>query len=137
MPDFVDRSLRPQRPDVIDEAFEGESVLVHLRTGCYFSLNKSATAIWGLLQDGRSVQSVAQSHGAAAGDVSAFVEQLIANELVEDADADAGVAETTGTYDEPPALQRFTDMQDLLMLDPIHDLDLDGDGWPVASAQAS
>jgi hypothetical protein len=30
-----------------------------------------------------------------------------------------------------PTLQRFDDMQDLLMLDPIHDLDLDGDGWPV------
>ena len=34
--------------------------------------------------------------------------------------------------DGAPTIEKFTDMQDLLMLDPIHDIELDGDGWPIA-----
>jgi hypothetical protein len=26
-------------------------------------------------------------------------------------------------------------MQDLLLLDPVHDIDLDGDGWPVKAGE--
>jgi hypothetical protein len=130
-------AFRPRRPDVIDEAFDGEAVLVHMGTGCYFSLNAPATAIWALLQEGRSAGAIAASLGWDSSQVEAFVEQLRADELVEEAEIDAG---TTMVVDPPaatePALQRFSDMQDLLMLDPIHDIDLDGDGWPVTRASA-
>ena len=130
-------ALRPRRPDVIDEAFDGEAVLVHMGTGCYFSLNAAATAVWALLQDGRSPEAIAASLGWESSLVEAFVERLRAEMLVEEAEVDAG----TTLVDAPPAesepvLQRFSDMQDLLMLDPIHDIDLDGDGWPVTRAPA-
>jgi hypothetical protein len=29
---------------------------------------------------------------------------------------------------EPPLLEKFTDMEDLLLLDPVHEVD--GRGWP-------
>jgi hypothetical protein len=130
-------AFRPRRPDVIDEAFDGEAVLVHMGTGCYFSLNAPATAIWALLQDGRSADAIAASLGWEPSPVEAFVERLRAEMLVEEAESDAGAT----VVDAPPAesepvLQRFSDMQDLLMLDPIHDIDLDGDGWPVTRAPA-
>ena len=137
MNDPVPLAFRPCRPDVIDEAFDGEAVLVHMGTGCYFSLNAAATAIWALLQDGRSPGAIAASLGWELSPVEDFVERLRAEDLVEEAEADAG----TTVVDAPPAasepvLQRFSDMQDLLMLDPIHDIDLDGDGWPVTRAPA-
>lgn len=133
----VPLAFRPNRPDVIDEAFDGEAVLVHMGTGCYFSLNAAATAVWALLQDGRSAGAVAASLGWEPSSVEAFVERLRAELLVEEAESDAGMT----LIDAPPAesepvLQRFSDMQDLLMLDPIHDIDLDGDGWPVTRAPA-
>src|ERR1044071_9964050 len=125
-------AFRPQRPDVIDEAFDGEAVLVHMGTGCYFSLNAAATAIWALLQDGRSPGAIAVSLGWEAPLVEAFVERLRAESLVEAAEVDAGTTVVDGRpAASEPVLQRFSDMQDLLMLDPIHDIDLDGDGWPV------
>ena len=34
---------------------------------------------------------------------------------------------------QPPVLQKFRDMQDLLLMDPIHDVD--EAGWPVAGDQ--
>jgi hypothetical protein len=137
MSEISSLAFRPRRPDVIDEAFDGEAVLVHMGTGCYFSLNAPATAIWALLQEGRSVGAIAASLGWEPAEVEAFVERLRAEDLVEQAEADAG---TTVVADPPAAtelvLQRFSDMQDLLMLDPIHDIDLDGDGWPVTRAPA-
>ena len=30
-------------------------------------------------------------------------------------------------------IEKFTDMEDLLVLDPIHDIDLDGSGWPTVA----
>jgi hypothetical protein len=130
-------AFRPRRPDVIDEAFDGEAVLVHMGTGCYYALNAPATAIWALLQDGRSPAAIASSLKWEPPQVGMFIEQLRAEELVEPAESDAGV---TAVDAPPPAsepvLQRFSDMQDLLMLDPIHDIDLDGDGWPVTRVPA-
>jgi hypothetical protein len=133
----VPLAFRPCRPDVIDEAFDGEAVLVHMGTGCYFSLNAAATAVWALLQDGRSPGAIAASLGWEPSLVEDFVERLRAELLVEEAESDAGVT----VVDAPPpasepVLQRFSDMQDLLMLDPIHDIDLDGDGWPVTRTPA-
>lgn len=137
--------LRPARPDVIDETFDGEAVLVHLVTGCYYALNPAASAIWALLSAGRSADGVttalAARHAAdpaqVAPVVDAFVAELRAEQLVVDADADAdddvASADGDGGPLGVPTLQRFTDLQDLLMLDPIHDIDLDGDGWPLAA----
>jgi hypothetical protein len=135
-------AVRPQRPDVIDESFEGEAVLVHLRTGCYYALNATASAIWALLEDGREAPAVAEALSLELQVVRDFVAQLQVEELVEAcAPAPEGVAGLVAAPLDPalpgPELQRFTDMQDLLMLDPIHDIDLDGDGWPIAPASGS
>ena len=35
--------LAPNRPDVLDEVFDGEAVLVDLRTGRYYALDAAAT----------------------------------------------------------------------------------------------
>lgn len=139
--------LRPARPDVIDETFDGEAVLVHLVTGCYYALNPAASAIWSLLSTGRSATGVtaalAARHATAPAQVApvvdAFLTELRTEQLVvvADAEADADVPSADGGDAAGPlgvpALQRFTDLQDLLMLDPIHDIDLDGDGWPLAA----
>ena len=59
---------------------------------------------------------------------------MVAEQLVEPAVDDLGSAglEAVAASAGAPELQRFTDMQELLLLDPIHDIDLNGDGWPVA-----
>ena len=38
--------LAPTRPDVLDEVFDDEAVLVNLRTGRYYALDAAATVIW-------------------------------------------------------------------------------------------
>ncbi len=126
--------LQPLRPDVIDEEFEGEAVLVQLRTGCYYALNDAGTATWRALSGGRSAAAVAAGLALDPEPVAAFLSEMVAEQLVEPAVDDLGSAglEAVATRTAAPELQRFTDMQELLLLDPIHDIDLNGDGWPVA-----
>jgi hypothetical protein len=78
---------------------------------------------------------VAHQSGAPAdeveGAVRAFVDSLIAEELVVarekgDQQAASSASWPAGTVFETPAFERFTDMQELLLLDPIHDIGVGG-----------
>ena len=53
MVDFVAmRYYRVNRPDVVMESFEGELVLVQMKSGNYYSLQGSAPLIWELIDRG-------------------------------------------------------------------------------------
>lgn len=112
--------LAPNRPDVLDEVFDGEAVLVNLRRGRYYALDAAATEVW------RAVVAGEPLPDGSAG----FVHRLFEEELVvcsgalPDADSDTG----------GPLMQVFTDMEDILLLDPIHDVDYDAAGFPARPA---
>jgi hypothetical protein len=125
-------SLVPNRPDVIDEVFDGEAVIVHLSTGSYYALSPAASELWKLLAAGRSPASLAASVDVDPEAIDAFVEKLQTELLVVAGEADLGPLPEPQSIEGTPTIEKFTDMQDLLMLDPIHDIELDGDGWPVA-----
>lgn len=132
-------------PNVVFEAFDEEIVLVNLDTGNYYSLSGTAPSIWIDLADGFSLDEVTkrvQFHhtgepkviGAA---VAAFVDRLVNEQMLVEA-VDRQVRSPSASVEAPgkqtpfqlPVIESFTDMQDLLMLDPIHDVD--PTGWPVA-----
>lgn len=138
------------RPDVVCEVFEDEVVVVNLSSGTYYSLAGTAAEIWNSIEKGFGqdaiVNSLADSHRRAVGEVQSdfqpFLAQLIEQKLVvpvlSDADL-AGINNSSIPADSsrmsdapyaPPALETYTDMQELLLLDPIHDVD--ETGWPAA-----
>jgi hypothetical protein len=140
---FAMRFYQVNRPDVVMESFEGEVVLVQMKSGNYYSLQGSAPVIWDLLDCGASIESVgdylmARHTGDAEevrGSVLTLVEELVAESLIVPARnaPPASSSEVTGPVesDAPfvrPVLERYTDMQELLLLDPIHDVD--ESGWP-------
>ena len=135
--------LRADRPSVIEETFDGEAVLVHLETGCYYALNAAGTAVWELVRDGRSPAEVQDLVAAARGaddaeTARAFVETLSSERLLiadpAGESADDAPPLDSRPWADSPTLQRFDDLQDLLQVDPIHDVQLGADGWPVAAA---
>lgn len=130
-----DAPLRPNRPDVIDETFDGEAVLVNLQSGCYYALSPAATALWNLIADGRSAASLAASTDCEPQTILDFIANFEAEGLLAAADADAGPATEPVAVSGDPTLEKFTDMQELLLMDPIHDVALDADGWPVAAPE--
>ena len=134
--------LDPER--VVHETIDGETLVIHLASGAYFSLRESGAVIWELLLREGSVAGAAAAlaarHPAQEAEVVAAVERL-ARELTSedllvsgpgpsaprrpDADPLSESAEFVG-----PVLERYTDMQYFLMLDPIHEVDAAA-GWPA------
>lgn len=80
-----------KKSSVVWRDLDGESVLLDLDSGSYFSLNKVGTLIWGLFNDGKSVsEAVAAVHGAyevdekaALSDVVDLASRLISENLIQ------------------------------------------------------
>lgn len=139
---------RVNRPDVVMESFEGELVLVHMKSGNYYSLQGSAPMIWELIDRGTSLEDIGDRLVARHPDDAAeirrsardLVEELVAESLlVPLASAPTPSDKKPGPLDSDapfvlPVLERYTDMQELLLLDPIHDVD--ETGWPRRKEQS-
>lgn len=127
------------QPSVVSETIDGEAVILDLRSGAYYSTRGTGAVIWTWLEEGASVDAIIAHLAAAFPDAAetarlsteAFVAELLAHRLVvpgEAPPADVALADAPATF-AAPSLERYTDMDDLLLLDPIHDVDLVG--WPV------
>lgn len=128
-------------PNIVGEKFDEEVVLVNLNSGIYYSLRENAGKIWTLLTLGYSAaqiialyqQHCSEDPEAIASQISQFIEQLIDQELLVGTHQDLIEAEELFlqpmTLFVAPTLEIFSDMQDILLLDPVHDVD--EQGWPV------
>jgi uncharacterized protein YcbX len=142
-------------PHVIHDTIDGVSVIINLASGRYYSLQNTATDIWGLVGVGSSAQDIVEvmrdRYDGADVDmrqiVQGFLEQLLQEGLVRVHDADeaperpvpdALLAELTAIPQAPfavPVLEIYRDLEDLLLLDPIHEVG--EEGWPVAKPAGS
>ena len=141
------QSYHINQPAVISEVIDGEAIVVNLDSGAYYSLRDSACVAWELFaQQMPAAMVVAQMvsrYDAAPGVIATAVETLLAELLQENLlvaveaapDALSSPRVIAGDSRQPfalPVLEKFTDMADLLLLDPIHDVD--DAGWPHPAA---
>jgi hypothetical protein len=137
---------RVNAPRVIFENIDGELILVHMEKGAYYTTDEVGALLWDLIE-GRATTAemvtvlhteydVTRADAEAA--LAAFLERLSGEDLV--SLEDPGV-ERTAPRRAPvnarrpfraPVLESFRDMQDMLALDPIHDVE--AVGWPVPKA---
>ena len=122
------------------ETIDGEVVVVDLDKGLYFSIDGVGACVWGMLVSGVTVADIIAwgttefaSQESAADDITAFIGDLKEKGLVVEAaepvpmgDADQSPAPTAYTK---PLLNMYSDMEELLLLDPIHEVSDDA-GWP-------
>jgi hypothetical protein len=137
--------FRVNTPTVTHETIDGEAVIINLDSGNYYSLVDVGSFIWGLLDKGASaseVQSlILQTYQGNATDVDRGIQELLGQLQQENlivpvdgtgaVDLDLEVLSHNG-HEKPsfnlPLLHKYSDMQELLLLDPIHDVD--DAGWP-------
>jgi hypothetical protein len=135
-------SLAVDSSRVVHETIDDETILINLRTGTYYSLTGSGSEVWGLLSAGIPVDQAAgilreryPANGTEAEQaVRKLADQLVEEELLVGTANGRGPdeippPEPRGGAFEAPALQRFTDMEYFLLLDPVHEVD-DSAGWP-------
>lgn len=130
---------------VVHETIDGETILIRMGTGTYYSVDGAGSDIWNLAAAGQPeaqiATRVAERYGADGELVSSCVAALIAELLEEDllipaADGAQDAVELpepeAGAFAEP-ALHKYTDMQEFMLVDPLHDVD-EAAGWPHAAA---
>jgi hypothetical protein len=132
------------------DTIDGEVLLINVETGNYYQLPEVGTDVWHCLEAGMDVAQIASRlaaryDGAAPAEIESsigrFIAQLVEEGLVVHAPADGreapasavGPAEPeVGPARRPfsaPVLHKHTDLQGLLLVDPIHDVD--EQGWPA------
>ena len=130
-------------------------VILNLDTGNYYSMDKSGADIWELIEDnagvGEIVEEIATRYAGKREDiqdaVDTLIKELIGEHLIVSVDGSDSEGDVMSAVREKPAnenprpefesplLHKYSDMQDLLLLDPIHDVG--ESGWPGAEMDPS
>ncbi len=145
-------AFRVNQPKVVFESFVDETVLVNLDSGFYYSLGGCAGRVLTLLDEGNVAETIpghllrefSGDPAAIRMEIEKFIAELAAEAIlvpVPPADirkvekqapgGDIGTAAARPPF-QPPTIEKFSDMQELLLLDPIHEVD--EMGWPHAPA---
>ena len=141
---------RVKSPPVVAETLDGEATIVDLESGTYYALNESGTLIWDQLIRGNSTDAVAEGLAAryaiepeaSREAVDELARDLLERELivplgegdsvppeaVNGAGRNGAARNGSTPAFSPPKLSIYTDMQELLLLDPVHEVD--EAGWP-------
>ena len=133
--------FRSNSPPVIQETIDGETIMVNLDTGSYYWLDPLASYISGVIQAGASLEELVadmterfpDDPTAVEHEVQGLTARLVEEQLVLPSDdgvqADAPRPEPPDLARfEPPVFKCYTDMQELLLLDPVHEVGVEG--WP-------
>lgn len=138
--------FRVNSPKVVHETIDNEVVIIDFDTGNYYSLDGVGAYVWGCIENEHTlaeiVEEVARQFIGDGIDLETVIPELIGelqqdnlvvivqtSQMSEEAGQVANnVAKSAKHPFEPPVLHRYTDMQELLLLDPIHEVD--EAGWP-------
>src|SRR3954453_3365588 len=133
--------FRLNSPQVVAETIEDEAIVVNLTTGTYYSVKGDSILLWNAIVGGASVDEIAEvaaelteeSRQTAAAAVDGFCESLVREGLVVERDAGDDTAAKVdlsggGRGMLEPTFETYADMQDLILLDPVHEVD--ERGWP-------
>lgn len=128
--------LRIALPDVTYEYLDGEVIAIHFTRGTYFSMRGAAAVAFMALCEGFPIQNLTDLYSSAPGNAAeqlrALAETWVTEGLLETTDSPEGrvIADTKDTvlWVEPSS-EKFSDMEQLLLADPIHDVG--PNAWPV------
>lgn len=131
-------------PWVSHDRLDGEVMVINLKSGEYFAFGGAAADAWTMFVAGHGSAEVAEEVArryevdavVAMADIERFAGALESEQLLE-ASADgsppspAELEEAGGRRPyEAPVIDKYEDLADLLLVDPIHEVG--EDGWPTA-----
>ena len=122
---------------------EGQAIVINFTTGMYYGTSSLGSAVLDALLSGASVEAALAAVKALPGcpdDMDAkmadFVNALLQKEVIVPAEGAADVAvaidESYLTDGFTLSVDEFTEVQDLILADPVHDVDVE-QGWPILS----
>ena len=135
-----------QVPMLVSQQFDDEVILANLETGIYYSLTGPAADIWLGIQSGATVKEIVAAFAALDTAASETTKQSVTSFVARSCRPKKIIMPRENVPDRKPwspqfsnslpqpVLERFDDLRELLLLDPVHDV---GDaGWPVKAKDA-
>ena len=128
MPDSVPQ-YSPMRQDVAASVIDGEAIIMNLTNGAYYSIDSVGAIIWQWLDEEQTSAVMLQrlaaqypnSNATIEADFRALMNQLMDEGLVQPQSSGNAVpaidSELPSVY-AAPSLHKYTEMADLLALDP-------------------
>lgn len=123
---------------VMAHDYDDEVVAANLDTGWFYSLTGSYRAVWCALADGYSVAELsdaAQVDERFVGAIGEVVELATVAGLLAPSARTRPASPLTVTAWADGSVEAFDDLQDALLLDPVHEVS--GAGWPYAEPGAT
>jgi len=120
---------------VSHDLLEDEVIAIHFETGAYYSMRGGAALVWENLKEPISPEHLATFFSGAGHDVTdrlkVFLDELVGDDLLLKQDQEDASPSGCGEWGPCPELtiEKYSDMQDLLLADPIHDVQTE-EGWP-------
>ena len=134
-------------PHVVGEIIDDEAIILNLDSGQYFSTEASGAIIWSAVESGVTVEETANrlvdrfeiAPERAVEEAANFLKLLEEHGLVRAEPAPVRLARLAMPRSRceafvAPQLGIHSDLDDLLRLDPIHDVDQMG--WPISNPNA-
>lgn len=128
-------------PAVVHDTIDGEALIINLETGRYYTLEGVGAAAWHALEGGLSAaelavivaEQLARDVEDVADAVAALLGELLAEGLVRTSDGEGPWPDFEGPALAAPSveglsLRTYDELQELLLIDPIHEVD--DAGWP-------
>jgi len=133
-------SIRSQQ--VINETLDNETIIINLETGVYYSLNPLGTLVWKAINSKLSFELICKQLKEKypeevnfEGVVEKYITFLELEQLIEKTDSSEPnlqeyelILKSELSPYAPPAIEKYEDMQEMLLADPIHEVE--EDGWP-------
>lgn len=131
-------------PTVIHERYDDEVLIVNLKDGAYFSLVDGGAVAWGLLVMGASVDDLVAAferrydgpRDVIEAALTGFLAGLESAGLVRRRAATAAWVDTWSGGRMPfsaPRIDRYTDIEEHMKVDPVHEVD--ERGWLAPRAR--
>ena len=120
---------------------DNQAIIIDSSTGHYYALNELSSAVFDALAKGagtdallRALRSLAGTPTNVEAQLQNFVDRLLGYEILLPAETVSDVvielSEDFLSFGFALDLDQFDDAQEIMMADPVHDVDLD-EGWPI------
>lgn len=122
-------------PEVVYDEIDGEYVIVDLASGKYFRIQGESGKFFAWIISGQELQTNPDSLSSGIAElIDSTVRTLVDNSIIREltAQKSTGISEEILSFElNEFVIEEFTDLQDIIGLDPIHEVDLN-QGWPIA-----
>lgn len=130
--------FRLNAPNCISEEIEGDLIVINLSTGRYYNMRGISVKLWQALVNGASPSSIITANNWSVIQQSSmlrFLESLMEEGLLVKNDTPAQHVAQEVLFisileDDLFQMDVFSDMEEILGLDPIHEADIKDAGWP-------